>query len=167
MIQAERSSGSILKPLLYASMIDDRMLTPHMLVDDIPSYINGYTPKNYHKRFSGAVSASDALSRSLNVPSVLMLQDYGIDKFQYKLEQYGVSTLHYTADHYGLPLILGGAEVKLWDLCNIYSSMSRTLENYYQTSNKYNANDWRESSISENEQVETSLSLENRYELRT
>ena len=157
MIQAERSSGSILKPLLYASMIDDRMLTPHMLVDDIPSYINGYTPKNYHKRFSGAVSASDALSRSLNVPSVLMLQDYGIDKFQYKLEQYGVSTLHYTADHYGLPLILGGAEVKLWDLCNIYSSMSRTLENYYQTSNKYNANDWRESSISENEQVEKNL----------
>lgn len=159
MIQAERSSGSILKPLLYASMIDDRMLTPDQLVHDIPSYINGYTPKNYHKRFSGALPASEALSRSLNVPAVLMLQEYGVDRFQSKLEQYGISTLHYPAAHYGLPLILGGAEVKLWDLCNIYSSMSRTLEHHYQYSNKYDTNDWRESSFFIEATEEKSLSF--------
>ncbi len=159
MIRAERSSGSILKPLLYASMIDDRMLTPHMLVDDVPSYINGYTPKNYHKRFSGAVSASEALSRSLNVPAVLMLQEYGLERFHQKLKQYGISTLHYTSDHYGLPMILGGAEVNLWDLCNVYSSMSRTLEHYYESSNKYDTNDWRASSYYKSEAVESSLSF--------
>lgn len=162
MIRAERSSGSILKPLLYASMIDDRMLTPDMLVEDVPSYINGYTPKNYHKRFSGAISASEALSRSLNVPAVLMLKDYGVERFQQKIEQYGISTLHYTSDHYGLPLILGGAEVTLWDLCNVYSSMSRTLEHYYQSSNKYNSKDWRPSSLylkNIEEEEETSLSF--------
>ncbi len=145
MIQSERSSGSILKPLLYASMIDDRMLTPDMLVEDIPSYINGYTPKNYHKRFSGAVCASEALSRSLNVPAVLMLQKYGLERFHQRLKQYGIASLRYPSSHYGLPLILGGAEVNLWELCNVYSSMSRTLEHYYQSNNKYSAKDWRAS----------------------
>ena len=155
MIRAERSSGSILKPLLYASMIDDRLLTPDMLVEDVPSYINGYIPKNYHKRFSGAVPASEALSRSLNVPAVLMLKEYGLERFHQKLKQYGISTLHYSSDHYGLPLILGGAEVNLWDLCNVYSSMSRTLEQYYQSSNKYDSNDWRASSYYIEDKVES------------
>lgn len=159
MIQAERSSGSILKPLLYATMIDDRLLTPDKLIYDIPSYINGYSPKNYHKRFSGAVSASEALSRSLNVPAVLMLQEYGVERFQYKLVQYGISTLHYSPAHYGLPLILGGAEVKLWDLCNIYSSMSRTLESNYQHSSKYDAGDWRSSNFIHQNQGNTNLSF--------
>lgn len=159
MIHAERSSGSILKPLLYASMIDDRMLTPDMLVEDIPSYINGYTPKNYHKRFSGAVPASEALSKSLNVPAVFMLQKYGLERFYQKLQLYGISTLHYASDHYGLPLILGGAEVNLWDLCNVYSSMSRTLEHYYQYSSKYDRDDWRESSYYKKDIAESNRSF--------
>jgi len=89
----------------------------------------------------------------------LMLQEYGVGRFQQKLEQYGLSTLHYSAGHYGLPLILGGAEVKLWDLCNVYSSMSRTLEHHYQYSNKYDADDWRESTTIVNEKKKKHLSF--------
>lgn len=147
MIQSERSSGSILKPLLYASMIDDRRLTPHMLVPDIPSYIDGYKPENYHKKFSGAVPAAEALSKSLNVPATLMLQEYGVDRFRDRLKHYGISTLHYSADHYGLPLILGGAEVTLWDVTNIYAAMARTLERHYTDDGRYTVRDWDQASL--------------------
>lgn len=142
MIEARRSSGSILKPLLYASMIDAHMLTPNQLLYDIPQYIDGYAPKNYHQRFAGAIPASEALAKSLNVPAVLMLKDYGIQRFLDKLKHLGINTLRYDADHYGLPLILGGGEVNLWEMSNVYAAMSRTLESHYEQSGKYAAQDW-------------------------
>jgi penicillin-binding protein 1C len=78
-IDAPRSTGSILKPLLYAGMLDDGELLPNTLVADIPTQIAGYTPQNFNLTFDGAVPAHRALSRSSNIPSVLMLQDfYGI-----------------------------------------------------------------------------------------
>lgn len=149
MIQARRSSGSILKPLLYASMIDAYMLTPDQLVYDIPQYIDGYAPQNYHQRFAGAIPASEALAKSLNVPVVLMLKEYGVDRFLDKLQHLGLTTLNFSADHYGLPLILGGGEVNLWEMTNIYAAMSRTLEGHYQHSGKYAVADWQYASISD------------------
>lgn len=83
-IDRPRSTGSILKPFLYAAMLDEGMILPHTLVEDIPTNIDGYTPQNYNKKYHGAVHASEALIRSLNVPAVRMLQDYGLIKF-YKI----------------------------------------------------------------------------------
>ncbi|MCK5694615.1 MAG: transglycosylase domain-containing protein, partial [Bacteroidales bacterium] len=73
-IGAPRSSGSILKPLLYTLMLDEGELLPHMLVPDIPTHISGYSPLNFDRSYSGAVPAGTALVRSLNVPAVRSLR---------------------------------------------------------------------------------------------
>jgi penicillin-binding protein 1C len=129
-IRAPRSTGSILKPYLYALMLDDGKLTPNMLIPDVPTHLTGYNPKNYSEKYDGAVPAHRALSRSLNIPSVRMLRTYGIQKFHHQLKKLGMTSLTFPPSHYGLSLILGGAEAKLWDLASIYASMGRTLNNY-------------------------------------
>jgi penicillin-binding protein 1C len=126
-IGAPRSSGSILKPLLYACMLDDGKILPDQLVPDIPTHISGYSPLNFDRTYSGAVPASTALVRSLNVPAVRMLQSYGLERFHAKLQNLGFGSINEGPGHYGLTLILGGAEVKLWDLCRVYTGMANTL----------------------------------------
>lgn len=126
-ITAPRSSGSVLKPFLYGAMIDDAKLLPTMLLPDIPTYFKHFTPRNFNNSFDGAVPAYRVLERSLNVPSVLMQSDYGTDKFIYLLQKLGLRTINKSADHYGLSLILGGAEITMWDLVGAYSRLSAKL----------------------------------------
>ena len=81
-ITAARSSGSILKPFLYASMLQDGELLPDMLVPDIPSYYQGYTPVNYNQTYAGAVPAHRALARSLNIPQYACSMTMGLPSFR-------------------------------------------------------------------------------------
>ena len=126
-IQAPRSTGSILKPFLYNAMLQEGSLLPKMLLPDVPININGFTPQNFSMQFEGAVPASEALARSLNIPAVTMLQRYGVPKFHHLLQQMGFKTINRAASHYGLSLILGGAEATLWDVTNAYAQMGRSL----------------------------------------
>lgn len=100
-----------------------------MLLPDVPVNINGFTPQNFSLQFEGAVPASEALARSLNIPAVTMLQRYGVPKFHHMLQQMGFKTINRSAAHYGLSLILGGAEATLWDVTNAYAQMGRILSN--------------------------------------
>lgn len=137
-ITSPRSTGSIMKPFLFSAMLGDGEILPNTLVPDVPMQIGNFSPQNFYLTYDGAVSASRALSRSLNVPCVKMLQQYGVDRFHYFLKKLGITTLNKSGDHYGLTLILGGAEATLWDLCGIYASMARTLNhscNYENNSN--------------------------------
>ncbi|MFC2103933.1 penicillin-binding protein 1C [Bacteroidota bacterium] len=143
-IDAPRSTGSILKPVLYASMQMEGEILPETLVPDIPTQIAGYTPKNFDRTYDGAVYANEALSRSLNIPAVRMLQQYGVNKFHHKLRRLKFSTITKPADHYGLSIILGGAEGKLWEITGIYASMARTLNHFYNYSSKYNERDFHQ-----------------------
>jgi len=129
-IPAPRSTGSILKPLLFASMLDEGEILPNTLVADVPVQISGFAPQNFDMTYDGAVPAQKALSRSLNIPAVLMLQEHGVNKFYETLRHYGLDDISRRPDHYGLSLILGGAESNLWDLCRTYSNLSSTL-NYF------------------------------------
>lgn len=137
MITAARSTGSILKPLLFASMLQYGKCLPKSLVADIPTQIDGYSPKNYNLSYDGAVQARRAISRSLNVPAVRMLQQLGVERFNNMLRKLGMSTLTKSANHYGLSLILGGAEGTLWDLCGIYASLARQQLHFASQSSKY------------------------------
>ena len=125
--RAPRSTGSILKPFLYYAMLDEGTLLPGMLLPDIPLNINGFTPQNFSRQFEGAVPASEALARSLNIPAVVMLQRYGVPKFHQLLQQAGLTTLTRPSGHYGLSLILGGAEATLLEVTNAYARMGRSL----------------------------------------
>lgn len=129
-IQAPRSTGSILKPFLYCAMLQDGSLLPDQILPDIPISVNGYSPKNYSLKYDGAVPASEALARSLNIPSVVSLRKYSVPKFHEFLKRAGMTTLPNSADHYGLSLILGGAEGKLWEIVSIYTKMVQSLNDY-------------------------------------
>ncbi|MHA4895694.1 penicillin-binding protein 1C [Pedobacter sp. PWIIR3] len=142
MIRAPRSPGSTLKPLLYASMMSDGFLLPKTLVPDIPTQIGGYAPQNYDLGYDGAIPADRALSRSLNIPAVKMLQSYKYQRFYDKLKTFGFTTLNKPADHYGLSLILGGSEVTMWDLAAAYLGMARTLKHFNNYGGKYNPHDY-------------------------
>jgi penicillin-binding protein 1C len=141
-IMSPRSTGSIMKPFLYAAMLSDALILPNTLIPDIPVQIGGFIPENYSLTYDGAVPAKRALARSLNIPAVKMLQTYGYTQFYNLLKNIGMTTLNRPADHYGLALILGGAEARLWDLAGMYASMARTLNHFNQGDKGYSRADF-------------------------
>lgn len=142
-ITARRSTGSILKPILYALMLQDGHILPNSLIPDVPTIMSGYRPENFHLRYDGVVPARRALVRSLNVPFVRMLQQYGLEKFHFELKQLGFSTIDQPPSYYGLPLVLGGAEATLGDITNAYACMSRMLGKFYPRDGRYDSKDFR------------------------
>jgi len=137
-----RSTGSILKPFLFASALHTGELLPKTLVADVPTTINGYSPENFEKQFNGAVPASIALSRSLNVPAVRLLQDYGLQRFYNQLKKMNLGNLNHQANHYGLTLILGGAESSLYEVTKSYANLAATLNYYTTNSSQYRSNEF-------------------------
>jgi penicillin-binding protein 1C len=129
-IHSSRSTGSILKPILYAGIQKSGDILPNTLIADVPTRFPGFSPKNFDQSYSGAVSAASALSQSLNIPAVKMLQKYNPEKFLDLLHKTGFTTFNKSADYYGLSLILGGGETSLWDLTGVYASLSRVLNRY-------------------------------------
>jgi penicillin-binding protein 1C len=125
--QARRSTGSLLKPLLYASMLRQGELMPDQLVADLPTQFDGFVPRNFEDHFDGAVPASMALARSLNVPAVRALRSHGIERTLGVLRSMGLTSIDRSADHYGLALMMGGAESTLWELTGAYASLVRIL----------------------------------------
>jgi len=123
-VQRPRSTGSILKPFLFAAMLDSGQLLPQMLVPDVPTQFRGFAPENFDRSYRGAVPADEALAQSLNVPAVRMLREYGYPRFYDLLKTLGFTTLREPPDHYGLTLVLGGAEANLWDVTRAYANLA-------------------------------------------
>lgn len=141
-IAAPRSPGSALKPILYAAMLSDGLILPNSIIADIPMQVGNYSPKNFDLTYDGAVPANRALSRSLNVPAVKMLQQYKYQRFYETLQQAGITTLTRNADTYGLSLVLGGCEVTMWDLAAVYASMARALNHQTKNHGKLDTDDF-------------------------
>ncbi len=158
-VVAPRSTGSTLKPFLYAHMLQSGELLPTQLVKDIPTHIAGYVPKNFHLSYDGAVPADEALTRSLNIPAVRMLQEYGLEKFRQDLRDYKVHNINKSADHYGLSLILGGAEISLWDLCRLMAGYSGTVNHYKDLDHKYYSDEFVDPSYIQAEKVKLGKSI--------
>ncbi|MEQ6122912.1 penicillin-binding protein 1C [Pseudotenacibaculum sp. MALMAid0570] len=142
-IDKPRSTGSILKPFLYGAMLDNGDILQETLIPDIPTQIGTYKPENFNQDYAGAIPAKKALSRSLNIPAVKMLQTFGTDKLHDYLQQMNFTTMKQSANHYGLSLILGGAESNLWDLCKNYAAFASTI-NHYEGSMQYFSNEFCE-----------------------
>jgi len=133
-VQASRSSGSILKPFLYALSMDEGIIIPQTLIKDVPSYFDAFAPNNADEKFNGIVTAKDALIRSLNIPAVRLLNTYGVFRFYSFLQNAGITTLFRPAEDYGLPLIIGGAETNPWDITELYRGLANKgifSSNYY------------------------------------
>jgi len=142
-IKAPRSTGSILKPFLYAAALQDGLIFPNSLIADVPTQMQGYKPENYHLSYDGVVTAKRALIRSLNVPFVHLLQDFGLAHFHFLLQELQLTTIAKSPTHYGLPLILGGAEGRLSEITNAYAGMARTLNHFSELDGRYDIRDFR------------------------
>ncbi len=140
-IRARRSTGSVLKPFLFADMLQNGELLPNMLVADVPTQYEGFAPHNFDEKYSGAVPASEALARSLNVPAVRELRKHGVDRTLHVLRAMGLKSIDRPASSYGLSLIVGGAESTLWELGGAYASMARVQLDYGRGGRAYHAGD--------------------------
>jgi len=127
-VRARRQAGSALKPFLYATALEERLLTPATLLDDAPLEIpvggGLYRPQNYDEQFRGLVSVRSALAASLNVPAVRALQVVGPEGLARSLRQLGIA-LDRPGDDYGPSLALGSADVTLWELVGAYRALAR------------------------------------------
>ncbi|TLD81101.1 penicillin-binding protein 1C [Helicobacter sp. MIT 05-5293] len=122
-IAAKRSPGSLLKPFLYALSIDEGLIAPQSLLIDVPLFFSNFNPQNANKRYNGLIPAQIALQKSLNVPFVKLLQNYGYEKFFFALqEMLDFEDKNY--QHYGLSLILGSKEFSPFEIAKLYLGLA-------------------------------------------
>ncbi|MFR9019083.1 MAG: penicillin-binding protein 1C [Fusobacterium sp.] len=122
-ITAKRSPGSLLKPFLYAKVIDEGIAAPQSKILDVPLYFSNFSPQNANKKYYGMVEMRDALIKSLNIPFVELLKDYGEDKFFYFLKDI-LNFEDRNPERYGLSLILGTKEFTMEEIGILYSGLA-------------------------------------------
>lgn len=123
-VQALRSTGSILKPFLYALYIEKGFATEGTLLPDFPMHFGDFKPENSNQEYEGAVPLRDCLISSLNIPAVWVLHKYGYENFYNFLKRAEISTLSSDPSRYGLTLVIGGAEGKLIEITNLFRVFS-------------------------------------------
>lgn len=121
-VRARRSPGSTLKPLLFGLALDNGLIHPMTLLEDAPRRYAAYTPENFDRGFMGPVFARDALIHSRNVPAVGLLAEFGVARFRDWLRDARVEGLR-TAEEYGLSLALGGSEITMLELAQLYAML--------------------------------------------
>jgi penicillin-binding protein 1C len=120
-----RSSGSTLKPFIYAAAFDAGVCEPGTVLDDAPATWSGYQPGDYDHRFDGPEPAATALARSRNVPAIAVLSRVGVGRAVGVMQGAGLATLARTPDRYGLTLAVGGADVTPVELAEAYATLGR------------------------------------------
>ncbi|GAB6263039.1 penicillin-binding protein 1C [Photobacterium sp. R1] len=121
MTQAVRSPGSTLKPFIYGMAIDRGIIHTESLLSDIPFTFYDYKPQNLNGRFQGAVSVSEALKQSLNIPLIQVFNALGPDVFDAQMKQAGIQLDHEKAN---LTVGLGGTGTNLMTLASMYRSLA-------------------------------------------
>lgn len=127
-IQAFRQAGSTLKPFLYATAFEKKLLNAESWIEDSPVDIvferGIYTPQNHDRQFYGWVQVKTALASSLNVPAVKVFKLLNDESFWNKLHDLHFRNLR-DPDHYGPALALGVADINLEDLTQAYRTLAR------------------------------------------
>lgn len=123
-VTAVRSPGSTLKPFLYALAMDRGLVTPKLVLPDVPTNFQGYRPENFDKHCNGEVTLERALAYSLNIPAVRVLNEVGVANFTDKLRQAGFQSVSRNRARLGLSSILGGCGANLEELTNLYVTLA-------------------------------------------
>jgi penicillin-binding protein 1C len=124
-----RSTGSTLKPFIYAAAFDAGICTPGTSLDDSPTAWSGYQPADYDHNFAGPLSAAEALAQSRNIPALLLLSKVTVPKAVEIMNALGLHTLAHQSKPYGLPLAIGGADATPMELAQAYAALARTALN--------------------------------------
>ncbi|MER0440618.1 penicillin-binding protein 1C [Emticicia sp. W12TSBA100-4] len=123
-VQAIRSPGSALKPLLYATAFDKGIITPKNIINDVPTNFNGFEPENFDRKFNGKVSVEFALANSLNIPAVKVVKDLGKTTLIEQLKKADFQTVKKQEKDLGLSIVLGGCGVTLEEMTQIYAAFA-------------------------------------------
>ncbi|HVE82164.1 MAG TPA: penicillin-binding protein 1C [Myxococcales bacterium] len=123
-----RSTGSALKPFLFAEAIDDGRVLPETMVADVPTQFGTYAPRNYDGTYSGVVRLEDALTFSLNIPFVRLLDQVGVERFAALLRAMGATSLRDEPGYYGLSAIIGGMELTPLEMAGLYATLAEDGE---------------------------------------
>ncbi|NJR41955.1 MAG: penicillin-binding protein 1C, partial [Akkermansiaceae bacterium] len=128
-VQALRQPGSTLKPFLYQLALEQGIIQPNSILQDVPTHyaIPGaqlYSPIGFSETFQGPVRLRAALGNSLNIPAVRLLEKVRVEAFLDRLHWLGFEHLEQSAEHYGLGLALGSGEVNLWELTQAYLTLA-------------------------------------------
>lgn len=129
MATTARQPGSSIKPLYYAEALQKQVITPATILHDVPTDFGGYKPLDADRRFRGDVTVRNAISQSLNIPSVQVMQKLGVSNAITAFKRMGLTTISDTTD-YGLSLALGTAESKLTEMTNAYAAFANGGQQY-------------------------------------
>ena len=123
MVTTARQPGSSFKPIYYAGALADGIITPATILHDVKTDFGNYIPLNADKKFRGDISVRRAISQSLNIPSVEVMQTYTISKSVATANNLGISAVKKDGN-YGLALALGAAEVPLLQMTHAYAAFA-------------------------------------------
>jgi penicillin-binding protein 1A len=132
MVTTPRQPGSSFKPIYYSEALAEGVITPATIEADVATDFDGYKPQNAARTFSGDITIRNALSRSLNIPSVKVMQKFGVQNAVTTAKRMGINTIDGNKD-YGLPLALGTAEAPLMQMSNAYASFANQGKQYNTT----------------------------------
>lgn len=121
-VQKQRSSGSTLKPFIYALALANEDITAATLLPDLVAVAHGTS--NSDNRFLGPMLPRRALANSRNVPAVNLIRRIGIEKSYQFLQELGLHNGHVSATHYGAGLAIGAMPVTLESLVQAYGVLA-------------------------------------------
>ncbi len=118
--QSRRQTGSAFKPIVYASALD-KGFTPASIFVDSPIIFEWgdkrWKPKNFEGKFSGPTTLRDALTHSINIVTVKIAQEVGIDYIRNYAQKLGISS----SLHNDLSMALGSSSISLYELTKAYA----------------------------------------------
>lgn len=120
---AKRSPGSALKPFIYALAMDQGLIHPMTVLKDAPTHFGSFSPENFDGRFAGPLTATEALTRSRNIPAVALNSRLTQPTFYQFLRTAGIANM-FSEKHYGLALALGGGEVTMEETATLYAMLA-------------------------------------------
>lgn len=161
-VTTARQPGSSFKPIYYAEALAQGVITPATILHDKPTNFGGYAPKNADNKFRGDISVRSALSQSLNIPSVEVMQKLGIEKSIAAANRMGITAIDKNGN-YGLPLALGAAEAPLLQMTNAYAAFAKGGQQYATTSVKEIKNKFGSSIFTSNEKPKTVISAQGAF----
>lgn len=120
-----RSTGSVLKPFIYAAAFDAGTASPQTILRDEPAAWPGYVPSNYDREFAGEITAAEALARSRNIPALMLLEQVGVERAIGVMDAAGLSSVGRSRKSPGLSLAIGGAEASPLEVAQAYAALAR------------------------------------------
>lgn len=159
-VTTPRQPGSSFKPIYYSAALAKGVITPATILHDVKTDFNGQylpAPQNADRKFRGDVTARSALAQSLNIPSIEVLQKYGVSGAVTAANQLGITALDANRS-YGLSLALGSAEIPLLQMTNAYAAFANQGQQYTPTTIKSINNKFDASFFTSNEKPKTAIS---------